>query len=200
MVNKKHIFLTLPLLVSAVSLTAITQSSASLYKAKTSWTIHTEDGADYCSASQGFSDKAYVTFAKRNDRSMSLAVDFQKKTFETQKKYAFKVKSGSVSRSFNMQPSSENAIVFPLGEDSQLLSELKKTSILSVDIEGESYDFSLRNPAELEQKLATCIADVAPAQKQAVAQPSYQSQGGSQATEVEKPPKQILKNLKSMDD
>lgn len=165
MKNTKHLFLTLPILVSAVSLGAMTQSQASLYNAKTDWSVHAEKDADYCSVSQGFSGKAYVTFAQRNDNSLSLAVDFQKNTFEAGKTYTFKVKSGSVSRSFKIVPSSKNAVVFPLGEDPNLVGALVETSILSLQVDGDDYDFSLKNPSTMQDKLAVCSANLAPSTK-----------------------------------
>ncbi len=166
MKSSKHIFITLPILVSAVSLGAMSQSIASLYKAKTSWSVHSEAGMEYCSVSQGFSDKVYATFAKRRDGSLSLAVDFQKSMFQTQQTYAFKVKSGSVSRSFNLTPSTNNAVIFPLGEDPQLMEALVETSILSLDIEGEEHSFSLKNPLEMKNKLVSCVANLVPVSKE----------------------------------
>lgn len=156
--NKKHLFLTFPLLVSAVSLGAMTRSLAAVYDAKTDWSVQSDAGADYCSASQGFTDKAYVTFAQRNDQSLSLAVDFQKKTFEAGKSYKFKVKSGNSSRSFTLEPSSGNAVVFPLGADKSFMQELSNTKILSLGVNGEEYNFSLRDVDGLVGGLGTCVA------------------------------------------
>lgn len=156
--NKKHLFLTLPLLVSAVSFGALNQSLAAVYDAKTDWTIHSSEGEDYCSASQGFSDKAYVTFAQRNDGSLSLAVDFQKTIFNAGETHKFKVKSGNVSRSFTVEPTSGKAVVFPLGDDAAFFSELSGTKILSLTVLENEYNFSLRDVDGLIGDLGACVA------------------------------------------
>lgn len=163
MKNKTHAFLTLPLLVSAVSLGAMTSASASMYEAKTKWSIQSEQDAGYCSASQGFNDKVYLTFAKRIDGALSLAVDFQSNKFAVGTKYAFKLRSGSISRSFKLSPSSNNAMVFPLGDDEPLVNALVETSVITLEVDGKPYNFTLRNPADLKQDLYKCIADMSPA-------------------------------------
>ena len=160
--NKKHVFFTLPLLVSAVSLGAMNVAMSAQYEAKTKWSVQKEKQAGYCAASQGFSHKAYVTFAKRNDGALSLAIDFQKDTFSTAKKQTFRIKSGSVSRSFQVMPNTQNAIVLPLGDDTPLIDALIETSMLTLKIGDETHDFALRSPQDLKRDLHECVADIMP--------------------------------------
>lgn len=117
-----------------------------------------KDGA-YCAMTRKFNKNVVLTIGSKADGAMSLAFDFQKKTFDPKKNYVIAMTAGSdVKRAFEARPASPAAIVLDAGTDEPFVEALEKNAKVDVSIDGSIYVFDLGPFAAGRKKLAGCVA------------------------------------------
>lgn len=173
--------------VSSLILTGLLTSSvliapafAADVKPVSGWAITKIDGAEsnagpYCTLSRQYDNGAIVTLGRNTTEEYSLAVDFRKDRFDTDRAYKLSLQPGPGQvRSFEMMPVSPAAMVVRLGWDETFFSALEKSKNLTVGISGEEYAFAMPDIQSGQSDLTACMkglktaaasqaADIAPA-------------------------------------
>jgi hypothetical protein len=173
--------------VSSLILTGLLTSSVLVapafsadVKPVSGWAITKIDGADsnagpYCTLSRQYDNGAIVTLGRNTTEEYSLAVDFRKERFDTDRAYKLSLQPGPGQvRAFEMMPVSPAAMVVRLGWDETFFSALEKSKNLTVGISGEEYAFAMPDIQSGQSDLTACmkglktasaaqVADIAPA-------------------------------------
>lgn len=173
--------------VSSLILTGLLTSSvliapafAADVKPVSGWAITKIDGAEsnagpYCTLSRQYDNGAIVTLGRNTTEEYSLAVDFRKDRFDTDRAYKLSLQPGPGQvRAFEMMPVSPAAMVVRLGWDETFFSALEKSKNLTVGISGEEYAFAMPDIQSGQSDLTACMkglktaaaaqaADIAPA-------------------------------------
>lgn len=119
-----------------------------------------KDGA-YCAMTRKFNKNVVLTIGSKADGAMSLAFDFQKKTFDPKKNYVIAMTAGpDAKRAFEAVPVSPAAIVLDAGTDAPFADALEKNAKVDVSIDGRIYVFDLGPFAAGRGKLAECVASL----------------------------------------
>lgn len=130
--------------------------------ATTNWAVSRmptpEAGSPYCTLARGFSDSVVLTFAINEQDESSLAIDFQKKSFDSKRSYSIKLAAGlDLNRSFDVQAASSSALILRLGRDKAFFEALKRAKFLGLNIDQRQYNFDFSDFSEGMIQIQACL-------------------------------------------
>lgn len=115
----------------------------------------------YCAMTRKFTKDVVLNLGSRANGDLSLAFDFQKKSFDLQKDYVVALSAGKeTKRAFSVRPVSEAAIVLSAGQDPAFLQALAKKGKIDANIAGKIYVFDLGPVSAGIDKLKNCVAEL----------------------------------------
>jgi hypothetical protein len=131
-------------------------------EAQTAWAISRVASVaqgSYCTMAQKFSNNTVVTIAQNAGGEYSVAFDFQSPRFTAGEKVTLSLKAGgAAAQTFDVQPSSPQTIVVPLGSGSGLVADLKASGNLQLDVGGDSLNFATARFEDGIGELDTCLS------------------------------------------
>lgn len=155
-------FLSALLTTSALVSDAAAQKAA-VYNPSTDWSVTRIGAGDnaYCALARRFQKNTILTLARNNFDETSFALDFQRPKFDVGQTMSVTLDPGAgQQRSFNIMPSSNNALVVRLGRDDVFFKALQKTGFLRAEIGRQSYLFNLADIDAGQARLNVCVNDV----------------------------------------
>lgn len=118
------------------------------------------NGKGYCALARRFTDDMILTFARNGAQESSLAVDFQKDTFNKGEAYDVSVDPGNGQQhQFSIKPVSTKALVFKLGNDPEFFDALAQSNLLKISVQGQRYySFDIPDIADGQASIDTCLS------------------------------------------
>ena len=115
------------------------------------------NGARYCSMKNAYQDGQTLVFARDNQGSNSIAVDFHKDFFDIGRQYPVKVHVGSVMRRVVALAATKQVMVMQTGVDSIFYNALRHKHNITFTVEKKDYGFGLDvSVADALSALAHC--------------------------------------------
>lgn len=129
------------------------------------WAISPVAGANgaagFCAIAQKFSDNMVLTIARNTNQEMSVAIDFQRPILDSAQRYAVSLNPGaSESRTMEIKPVSDRAVVIHLGRDTDFKAALDWSRRLQVGIGGQAYEFSMLDMAAANRAVGGCLSSM----------------------------------------
>lgn len=123
--------------------------------------VHSDTGVGYCSMKTSYGSGQSLVFARDQEGSNSLAVDFKQKTLETGRQYAVTLRVGSLSRHVPAIAATPGVLIAQTGFDTSLYSAMARRDSLQVDMQGLQFNFGLEGSAEGLKALGECAVALA---------------------------------------
>lgn len=136
-----------------------------------SWAITKVDRTDkggnsYCTLSRKYDEGIVLSLGRNQTEEYSLAIDFQKPTFEKGKPLKINLQPGPGQiRAYDMMPTSEKAIVIRLGWDTGFFDALNQSQQMKVKIGENGYAFSMPEITKGQGDLKECMEGLQAAAK-----------------------------------
>lgn len=130
-------------------------------------------GASYCALARKYTPDIVLTIARNARDESSIAIDFQRATFNTGRDVSVTLDAGNnQTRLFDSRPISRSAVVLRTGTDNQFFQALRGTRSLTADIDGNKHRFVMPDIEMGLSQLTNCLggsrqtlADIAPLPK-----------------------------------
>jgi len=101
------------------------------------------NGTSYCSMKNAFAGGQTLVFARDNQGSNSIALDFHKDMFEISRQYNVKVTAGSVTRRIVALAATKQVLVMQTGVDSIFYGAVRSRHSITFNVEKNDYGFNL---------------------------------------------------------
>ncbi|NQZ13337.1 MAG: hypothetical protein HRT94_00755 [Alphaproteobacteria bacterium] len=112
----------------------------------------------YCTLVRQYEGGSIVTLGQNINEEYSIALDFQKPTFDPEESYSITLQPGPGQlRAYEMMPASPGAMVVRLGWDDSFLSALADSQMLKAEIDGAEYNFAFPDFSRGEEDLSACM-------------------------------------------
>lgn len=117
-----------------------------------------KQGGSYCTLSRKYENGAVLSLARNETEEYSLALDFQKPTFQKDRALKINLQPGPGQlRAYDMMPTSERAVVVRLGWDEGFFNALDKSQQMKVTLGEQSYAFAMPEIARGQADLKECM-------------------------------------------
>lgn len=146
--------------VSSYAVTASAQDKIKVINPASNWAVTKIDqGAEpYCTLVRQYEGGVVITLGQNINEEYSIALDFQKPTFDPEESYSMTLQPGPGQlRAYEMMPASPGAMVVRLGWDDSFLSALADSQMLKAEIDGAEYNFDFPDFANGEKDLDACM-------------------------------------------
>lgn len=128
----------------------------------------TQGGNSYCTLSRKYDNDIVLSLGRNETEEYSLAIDFQKPTFEKDKSIKVNLQPGPGQiRAYDMMPTSEKAVVIRLGWDTGFFDALNQSQQMKVSISNKGYSFLMPEVAKGQDDLRECMEGLQSASKKA---------------------------------
>ena len=125
-----------------------------------------QGGNSYCTLSRKYDQDIVLSLGRNQTEEYSLAIDFQKQTFEKDKSLKINLQPGPGQiRAYDMMPTSDKALVIRLGWDEGFFDTLNKSQQMKVKIADKSYAFAMPEIAKGQSELRDCMEGLKAAAK-----------------------------------
>lgn len=125
-----------------------------------------QGGNSYCTLSRKYDDNIVLSLGRNQTEEYSLAIDFQKQTFEKDKSLKINLQPGPGQiRAYDMMPTSDKALVIRLGWDTGFFDALNSSQQMKVKIADKSYAFAMPEVAKGQSDLKDCMEGLKAAAK-----------------------------------
>jgi chromosome segregation ATPase len=125
-----------------------------------------QGGNSYCTLSRKYDQDIVLSLGRNQTEEYSLAIDFQKQTFEKDKSLKINLQPGPGQiRAYDMMPTSDKALVIRLGWDEGFFDTLNKSQQMKVKIADKSYAFAMPEIAKGQGELRDCMEGLKAAAK-----------------------------------
>ncbi len=125
-----------------------------------------QGGNSYCTLSRKYDDNIVLSLGRNQTEEYSLAIDFQKQTFEKDKSLKINLQPGPGQiRAYDMMPTSDKALVIRLGWDTGFFDALNSSQQMKVKIADKSYAFAMPEVAKGQSELQDCMEGLKAAAK-----------------------------------
>lgn len=125
-----------------------------------------QGGNSYCTLSRKYDDNIVLSLGRNQTEEYSLAIDFQKQTFEKDKSLKINLQPGPGQiRAYDMMPTSDKALVIRLGWDTGFFDALNSSQQMKVKIADKSYAFAMPEVAKGQSDLQDCMEGLKAAAK-----------------------------------
>ncbi len=189
------IILRLPALLTVfVLLLSASALAQEAIKPKGGWQVtrmEQQRSGPFCALTQNYANSMIVTLGRNMTEEYSLAVDFQKNRLDPEKSYTVTLRPGpGQTRSMELMPISERAIVMRLGWDESFFEALNVSQTLGFEVDGERFNFTLPEIRSGQQDLKACIdgiKDRTPTKADILTAQAGQAAKGFQAKRAEAP-------------
>ncbi len=105
--------------------------------------VKSANGASYCSMKNAYQSGQTLVFARDNQGSNSIALDFHKDLFGVGQQYDVKARVGTVSRSISALAASKQVLVMQLGVDTLFFNAVKRKHNIVFTVISNKYGFDL---------------------------------------------------------
>ena len=117
--------------------------------------------SSYCVMAKQFDPGTIVSVAKNKRSELSLAMDFEGRSFSQDSVFQVTLDPGAgQQREYELTPASPQAFVVRFGEDETFMRALGKTGFLRTEIDGEGYNFNLSDIDKAKRNLERCLANL----------------------------------------
>lgn len=117
-----------------------------------------QGGNSYCTLSRKYDNGAVLSLGRNQTEEYSLAIDFQKPTFEKDKSLKINLQPGPGQiRAYDMMPTSDKAVVVRLGWDTGFFDALNKSQQMKVKIGDKNYAFAMPEITKGQGDLQECM-------------------------------------------
>lgn len=117
-----------------------------------------KQGGSYCTLSRKYGNGVVLSLARNETEEYSLALDFQKPTFQKDRALKINLQPGPGQlRAYDMMPTSERAVVVRLGWDEGFFNALDKSQQMKVTLGEQSYAFAMPEIARGQADLKECM-------------------------------------------
>lgn len=125
-----------------------------------------QGGNSYCTLSRKYDQDIVLSLGRNQTEEYSLAIDFQKQTFEKDKSLKINLQPGPGQiRAYDMMPTSDKALVIRLGWDEGFFKTLNESQQMKVKIADKSYAFAMPEIAKGQSELRDCMEGLKAAAK-----------------------------------
>lgn len=125
-----------------------------------------QGGNSYCTLSRKYDDNIVLSLGRNQTEEYSLAIDFQKQTFDKDKSLKINLQPGPGQiRAYDMMPTSDKALVIRLGWDTGFFDALNSSQQMKVKIADKSYAFAMPEVAKGQGELQDCMEGLKAAAK-----------------------------------
>lgn len=125
-----------------------------------------QGGNSYCTLSRKYDQDIVLSLGRNQTEEYSLAIDFQKQTFEKDKSLKINLQPGPGQiRAYDMMPTSDKALVIRLGWDTGFFDTLNKSQQMKVKIADKSYAFAMPEIQKGQGELQDCMEGLKAASK-----------------------------------
>ena len=125
-----------------------------------------QGGNSYCTLSRKYDQDIVLSLGRNQTEEYSLAIDFQKQTFEKDKSLKINLQPGPGQiRAYDMMPTSDKAVVIRLGWDTGFFDTLNKSQNMKVKIGDKSYAFAMPEIQKGQGELQDCMEGLKAASK-----------------------------------
>ncbi len=112
----------------------------------------------FCALTQSYDNGMILTLGRNMTEEYSLAVDFQKNRLDPEQSYTVTLRPGpGQTRSMELMPISERAIVVRLGWDESFFEALNVSQQLGFEVDQERFSFTLPEIRNGQTDLKSCI-------------------------------------------
>ena len=120
-----------------------------------------QNGNSYCTLSRKYDDGIVLSLGRNQTEEYSLAIDFQKQTFQKDKAVKINLQPGPGQiRAYDMMPTSEKAVVVRLGWDTGFFDALNQSQQMKVKIADKNYAFAMPEIAKGQGDLQECMENL----------------------------------------
>lgn len=127
-----------------------------------------QGGTSYCTLSRKYDNGSVLSLGRNETEEYSLAIDFQKDTFQKDKALKINLQPGPGQiRAYDMMPTSTKAVVIRLGWDKGFFDSLNKSQQMKVKIGDQNYSFAMPEIAKGQGDLQECMEGLKSASKAA---------------------------------
>lgn len=132
------------------------------------WSLTKIDGAHgtdgYCALAKRYSGDMVLTFARNPRGELTAAFDFQRPVLSKSAQYTLKMDAGAgYTRSFQVTPVSDKAVIARLGGDEKFMSALAGSGVLNVSLNEQTYSFNIPDMPKGKQEIENCVASLSSA-------------------------------------
>lgn len=125
-----------------------------------------QGGNSYCTLSRKYDQDIVLSLGRNQTEEYSLAIDFQKQTFEKDKSLKINLQPGPGQiRAYDMMPTSDKAVVIRLGWDTGFFDTLNKSQNMKVKIADKAYSFAMPEIQKGQGELQDCMEGLKAASK-----------------------------------
>lgn len=125
-----------------------------------------QGGNSYCTLSRKYDHDIVLSLGRNQTEEYSLAIDFQRQTFEKDKSLKINLQPGPGQiRAYDMMPTSDKALVIRLGWDTGFFDALNKSQQMKVKIAEKSYAFAMPEIQKGQGELQDCMEGLKAASK-----------------------------------
>lgn len=125
-----------------------------------------QGGNSYCTLSRKYDQDIVLSLGRNQTEEYSLAIDFQKQTFEKDKSLKINLQPGPGQiRAYDMMPTSDKALVIRLGWDTGFFDTLNKSQNMKVKIGDKAYAFAMPEIQKGQGDLQDCMEGLKAASK-----------------------------------
>ncbi len=160
-------YLASTLLAGFISAAVFTPASGQeLMEPAGAWNISKIDRAaqgknSYCTLSRKYDSGVILSLGRSQTEEYSVAIDFQKPTFEKDKAVEINLQPGPGQiRAYNMMPASDKALVVRLGWDTGFFDALNQSQQMKVKVGDQKYAFALPEIAKGQANLEDCMEEL----------------------------------------
>jgi len=128
-----------------------------------------DDGTGYCSMKNSYRDGQTLVFARDENGSNSIAVDFKEDMLEAGRLYKVFLNVGGLKRKVMATAATSQVAVMQIGRDKSFYGALGRKNSLALNLAGEKFTFGLAGAAEALKILDDCTESLYSAEKVAEA-------------------------------